>query len=326
MATTEGLVAFWDFAHSEGDGWISYHNSNTIDRTFPLWLRQIGDDAIYSASTWPYQDEDSLIMWDDTGPFGRAIRFNKGYIYGAVKREDFEETPLNIHGNQPFTMIAWVKFTGKRHLVAGIWDEGGWDKYSGRRQVALFGGLFGQKGVIAHISATGASSYPQSDAPGSQYARVRAIDGQPFKDDAWVSMAMTFDPETNACTAYLNGEMTPLKISDPVAQDVYQFEKPVYANPYNFSFPIYSPRAFVLKYNGYLHKGPVQEHRLHVDLDSGLLYYSRDEKVPGDKRSFRVRFDVRREDSSLLSEAVIMYAITGAVGHLPSGLKIEDGD
>ena len=56
--------------------------------------------------------------------------------------------------------MAWVKFVGKRHLVAGIWDEGGWDKDGGRRPIALFGGLFGSKGVIGHISATGAASYP----------------------------------------------------------------------------------------------------------------------------------------------------------------------
>lgn len=103
---------------------------------------------------------------------------------------------------------------GKRHLVAGIWDEGGWDKYGGRRQIALFGGLFGSKGIIGHISATGASSYPQSTASGSQYARCRAIDGRAFENGEWVAMAMTFDPSTKTVTVYCDGEATPTRITE----------------------------------------------------------------------------------------------------------------
>ena len=80
-------------------------------------------------------------------------------------------------------------------MVAGIWDEGGWSKYAGSRQVALFAGLFNQKGTIAHVSATGAASFPQSSVSGSQYARLRAIDAQPFDNDQWVAMAATFNPE-----------------------------------------------------------------------------------------------------------------------------------
>ncbi|MBN1550649.1 hypothetical protein JW979_04230 [bacterium] len=112
-----------------------------------------------------------------------------------MPRAQFEHTPLNIYGRNPFTMIAWVKFYGQRHMATGIWDEGGWNKYSGRRQVALFAGLFNEDGITAHISATGAASYPQSTASGSQYARERAIDGKAFVNNDWIMMVMTYDPD-----------------------------------------------------------------------------------------------------------------------------------
>jgi hypothetical protein len=67
--------------------------------------------------------------------------------------------------------VARIKEIFEPWQLAGIWDEGGWDKYGGRRRIALFGGLFGSKGVIGHVSSTGASSYPQSTVSGSQYAR-----------------------------------------------------------------------------------------------------------------------------------------------------------
>ena len=121
-------------------------------------------------------------------------------------------------GRRPFTLIAWTKFVGKRHLVAGIWDEGGWDKYGGRRQIALFGGLFGSKSVIGHISATGASSYPQSTISGSQYARCRAIDGQGFANDQWVALAMTFEPDRDEVVVYTNGTATPTNTTDSCCQ------------------------------------------------------------------------------------------------------------
>ena len=149
-----------------------------VERGYPVALRRIGDPKSYTPSDWPYADEASRLPFDASGPFGYAVRFNQGYIFAEVPRSELDKTPLDVHGRQPFTLIAWVKFIGRRHLVAGIWDEGGWDKYGGRRQIALFGGLFGSKGTIGHISATGASSYPQSTISGSQYARCRAIDGQ----------------------------------------------------------------------------------------------------------------------------------------------------
>ena len=155
VAQTQGLVAFWDFRHAEGKTWTSYHDPEVVSQGYPVLLRRIGDAKAYTPSEWPYIDESSKLSFDTTGPFGHAINVNQGYIFAEVPRSAFDQSPLDLHGRKPFTLIAWIKFTGRRHMVAGIWDEGGWDKYGGRRQVALFGGLFGSKGVIAHISATG---------------------------------------------------------------------------------------------------------------------------------------------------------------------------
>ena len=143
VAKTKGLVAFWDFSLMQDGRWASYHDENVVRRAFPVSLRRIGDPKSYTPGDWPYTDEKSKLMFDASGPFGHAVRFNQGYIFAEVARSEFDKSPLDIHGRQPFTLSAWTKFVGQRHLVAGIWDEGGWDKYGGRRQIALFGGLFG---------------------------------------------------------------------------------------------------------------------------------------------------------------------------------------
>lgn len=163
VAQAKGLVAFWDFNHANNDQWIAVNDPTVNVAAFPISLRQVGDPLSYTLKTWPYQDTQSRVLYDSSGPFGHGVRFNRGHIYGAVERDAFDKSLLDIRGYQAFTMISWVKFVGQRHMVAGIWDEGGWDRYSGRRQVALFAGLFNQKGTIAHISATGAASYPQSN-------------------------------------------------------------------------------------------------------------------------------------------------------------------
>ncbi len=232
----KGLIAFWYFSTMNPDSvWISHFDASVVDQPFTVYLKKIGNDTSYTISEWPFSDKTSAIEIDTTGPFGHAVRFNRGYIFGRVPRAQFENTPLNIHGRKPFTMVAWVQYYGQRHMATGIWDEGGWNKYSGRRQAALFAGLFRQNGITAHISATGAAGYPQSTISGSQYARERAIDGQAFQNNEWIMMAMTYSPGNNKVTALLNGEMTPLDLTDPVVQDVYQYETERAANPYHFN-------------------------------------------------------------------------------------------
>lgn len=328
VAETKGLIAFWDFSLMQDGRWTSYHDEAVVKHGYPVVLRRIGDPKSYRQDDWPYTDEQSRLMVDSSGPFGHAVKFNQGYIFAEVPRSDFDQSPLDIHGEQPFTLVAWVKFVGKRHLVAGIWDEGGWDKYGGRRQVALFGGLFGSKGVIGHISATGASSYPQSTVSGSQYARCRAIDGRSFDNDQWVYMAMTFDPTTDTVTVYCDGVATPTRITDPVAKDVFRYEEPVSSNPYCFPWPIYSPGSFVLKFNGYdVQSTGVYEHWLYVDIEKETVAYSRSVPVP-DKigQDYWVNIDVRGAGQSILTAPMTFQATNTNVVELPLKMKMRPGD
>jgi hypothetical protein len=327
VGKTKGLVAFWDFDSTEDGVWKSFYDPELPVSSYPLYLKRIGDAASYSTNTWPYADADSGLVFDSSGPFGKAVRFNKGYIYGAVERKDFDGTLLDIHGEQPFTLIAWVKFIGTRHMVAGIWDEGGWDKYGGRRQVALFGGLFRQKGVIMHVSATGAASYPQCETIGAKYARLRAIDGKPFEDNQWVSMAAVYDPVRKEVIAYLDGVMTPMTLTDGVAQEVYQYENEQSANPFNFPLPVYSPRNFIIKYNGYnVTTAGIYEHRLRVNFDDRTLTYEQDRSAAAKEQNFRVTFDIRRQGKSILTTPIGMAGICGQVAVIPAELEILPDD
>lgn len=328
VAGTKGLVAFWDFTLMEDGLWTSHFDPAAVDRRFPVVLRRIGDPKSYAPADWPYDDDDSKLLYDDSGPFGRAVRFNQGFIFAEVPRSRFDRTALDLHGRNPFTLIAWTKFIGKRHFVTGIWDEGGWQKYGGRRQAALFGGLFGSQGVVGHISATGAASYPQSSAPGSQYARLRAIDGRAFENGRWVAMAMTFRPDRDEVTVYCNGKATPTRITDPVAQDVYQYAEPVSSNPFTFTWPVFSPRKFIVKFNGYrVSTSGVYEHWLQVDVEAGRVIYDRAQRDPqAALPEHRVRFDVLREGRSLLPRSIERRAEPKSSFDLPAEVRMQPGD
>lgn len=294
VANTRGLIAFWDFTRSANGRWIAHHDPRVTDRDFPVVLRRIGDPAAYAPADWPYRDDDSRLIVTAGGPFGRAVRFNQGHVFAEVPRAAFDGTPLDIHGERPFTLLAWVRFIGARHLVAGVWDEGGWDRYQGRRQYALFGGLFGTQGVTAHVSATGAASFPQSTVAGAQYARVKALDGATFANETWMCMGMSFDPATGQVYAYLDGVATPMAYGDRVQQDVTGATGDEAINPARLAWPLFGSRTFVVKFNGYHRRdGGVGEHALFVDLDAGRLRYQRI-GTPPPGRAFSVRVEVRR--------------------------------
>lgn len=283
VSQTPGLVAFWDFDADEDGRMRSVSDPSTPQNRFEMLLRRIGDPVGYSFDKWPYGASDSRaeLVHDASGPFGHALRLDTGHLYAETPRSEFEGTDLDLTGRKPFTLIAWVKFTGKRHMIAGIWDEGGWDRYAGRRQVALFGGLFNQKGVIAHISETGAASFPQSDADGAQYARRRAIDGQPFDNGEWITAAMTFDPANSEVVAWLNGRMVDYSVMDPVEQDALGLTSSPPSNPYRFAQSIFSPHRPTIKFNGYdWETTGVTEHRLLMDLERGQAVYERDTLRP----------------------------------------------
>jgi len=328
VSKMKGLIAFWDFSHKKKGMWTSFHDKSIVNTGYEIVLRRIGDDQAYTPTDWPYDDVNSQLMFDTSGPFGNAVRFNKGYIFGEVPRSAFDQTPLDINNNQPFTLIAWCKFIGKRHLVAGIWDEGGWKKYGGRRQIALFGGLFDSKGTIGHVSATGASSYPQSSIEGSQYARMRAIDGQEFENDQWVAMAMTFDPRTKMVTAYLDGDSTQTYITDPVANDVFQHSQPISSNPFYFPWPIFSPRSFVLKFNGHNNQlSGVYERWIEVDIVSFTIKYGQNDKEGiTENQEYKIHFDVHRKGNSVLPSPIEFLAKDGRTVQGPETITIQTGD
>lgn len=311
VAKTKGLIAFWDFVLTKDGTWTSHHDPAVIDRGYPVVLRQIGDPKAYKPEQWPHTAEESALVITDGGPFGKAVRFNQGHIFAEVPRATFDGTPLDISGSRPFTMLAWTRFTGKRHLVAGVWDEGGWDRYQGRRQYALFGGLFGSQSTIAHVSATGAASFPQSMLSGSQYARLKAIDGGKFANDQWVCMGMSFDPQSGEVSAYLNGIRTKRSYADNVQQEVTGAKGAEMINPAPFPWPLFGPRIFLFKFNGYQRSaGGIGEHALHLDLDANRLRYARiAEPTAGGK--FHVRVDVRRDKRSLLSKPIEWEVVDG---------------
>lgn len=327
VAATPGLIAFWDFQRSDGQGrWISRFDAKVVDRAYPVVLRRIGDPKAYAPAQWTYSDEGSRLEISDEGPFGKAVRFNQGFIFAEVPRVEFDRTPLDLNGRRPFTLLAWTRFTGKRHLVAGIWDEGGWDKYGGRRQVALFGGLFGSQGVIAHLSSTGAASFPQSQAKGAQYARMKAMDGASFTNDRWVCMGMSYDGTRGEVSAYLNGVRTPKNYADDVIKDVFGTRAAEPVNPAAFALPIFAPRAFLLKFNGYsLAADGVSEHRLHVDLDGRRLAYGRSASAGGKLGRFQVRFEVRRGTTAVMPP-IAWEVATDAERELPPTLDAKAGD
>ena len=327
VARVPGLVAFWDFNRVENNQWVSVSDAKTTDRAFPIVLRKIGDPKGYRLNEWPHTDAESQLRIEEGGPFGKAVRFNKGYIFGEVPRAAFDKTLLDISGRQPFTLVSWVKFTGERHLIAGVWDEGGWDKYGGRRQYALFGGLFGTNGVTAHVSATGAASYPQSNAAGAQYARLKALDGGTFENNEWVCVAMVYDPAKREVSAFLNGVQTPFEYGDNVVQDVFGHRNKEPLNPVTFEWPLFSPRAFTLKFNGYnIASGGVAEHWIFLDTEENRITYGRSPAESAKDKKFRVAVDIQRQHKSLLAGPLSFDATPDATVHYPTTVKTQPGD
>jgi len=312
VARTKGLIAFWDFIAMKNGTWTSHHDPQVIDHGYPVVLRRIGDAKAYQPEGWPYDDAESRLEIRDGGPFGKAVRFNQGHIFAEVPRAAFDGTPLDLNGRHSFTLLAWTRFVGKRHLVAGVWDEGGWDRYGGRRQYALFGGLFGSQGVIAHLSATGAASFPQSAVNGAQYARIKAIDARAFPNDRWVCMGMTYDADHNEVRAWLDGVCTPRSFADPVMQDVTGAKGAEPVNPAPFAWPVFGPRKFLMKFNGY-RRGDgdgIGEHAVHIDLDQGQLRYGRIATPTAGKKTVQIRIEIRR-DGHALSDRPITWDVDG---------------
>jgi len=346
-----GLVGFWDFEKKDPSTgfYTAYSNivpTSGINNLYPMALAQIGDPSRYTETTWPYTNSSDELIFDNTGPFGRAIKFNKGHILGLIERADFQGKPLDISGNQPFTLIVWMKTYGTKnnHFIAGIWDEGNtsgsWSKYSGRRQFALFGGLSANKHAMGHISTTGAASFPQGSNP---YAQMRSVDGNTFttQGDAghrWHMVAMTFDPVTKHVKSYLDGASQSYYNSSVVSAEdnIYKyFQNNNYPNlnPRVFDWPVYDTRDFTLKFDGYnINNGhEIYEHFIRVDLKSSTKTITYGNRVRNasiaNSQNYRVTYEFKRNGITIPSSSG-SFNITNGTGSatLSPSLQIQNGD
>ena len=104
-----------------------------------------------------------------------------------------------------------------------------------------------------------------------------------------------------------------------------QFPSTPPANPFEHKYPLYSPSAFQIKYNGYdFHKEDIKEHRIWVDLDHAEITYAT-EGYNQEKR-FRINFDILREGKSILTSPVQENVTSGSKITIPITTPSEPGD
>ena len=324
-----GLIAFWDFRNIQlfngREALASYYDSTALTTSIPLFLRRLTDNRYYSLRDWPYLD--SPIQYDTTGPLGSGLFLDRGYVFAEAPRIYFDQTPLNINGHTSFSMIVWIKFNGQRHCIAGIWNEGTWEKYSGTRQYAMFGGLFeAPQSVLFHISATGSASYPQSQIEGSQYARDRSIEPRNVPDHEWHALGVTYNHHTGQLTSYLDGFVTQSYFTDAVANSVYAFKATQQSNPAQFQLPIFHPRAFILKFAEY-NPTTEKEHWLHIDLINERATYGKVLSGNDIKSNYKVTIDVLRGAKSIFENGPIeMYVSDGDETITLPLIEYQNGD
>ena len=113
-----------------------------------------------------------------------------------------------------------------------------------------------------------------------------------------------------------------------MAKDVFKYEKPVASNPYNFPWPIYSPRSFVLKFNGYdVESSGIHEHWIRVDTEKATVVYDRSgPKAKDNKTDYFVAIDVRRAESSILTVPGAFQATSTTNVGLPLKEEMQPGD
>ena len=129
-------------------------------------------------------------------------------------------------------------------------------------------------------------------------------------------------------TAYRNGVAKPYRLTDRVARDVFKPTEPIPANPYYFPWPVYSPRHFVLKFNGYdVASSGIYEHWLEVDTVCGRVTYDRTTPDPAAiKDDYRVTLDIVRGGRSLLETEVTFAAVPKRTAELVLRNAIQPGD
>eukprot|EP01061_Rhynchopus_euleeides_P021954 TRINITY_DN3582_c1_g1_i1.p1 TRINITY_DN3582_c1_g1~~TRINITY_DN3582_c1_g1_i1.p1 ORF type:complete len:545 (+),score=166.41 TRINITY_DN3582_c1_g1_i1:119-1636(+) len=341
------LVAFWDFETKGPTGnFVAQSNVDNEgaagpDGLYPVWLRR-GDGgneegaAGYTEATWP--SSHPVTATRAGGPFnGKGLNVKETTLFATVERSSFDRTPLDISGADPFSLVAWVWLgvNSNHHHIAGIWDEGTWGKYSGQRQYALFRtGRYGDR-LFGHISATGAASYPQAGTGGDQYARIRALNGAHLSEGAWHLLAMTHDGAqaqssqdgVSTPTSYKAGEEW---VEERVYKDAFN---PV-TNPKEFSWGVFHPLRFVVKFNGYnVAADQVNEHYVRVDLKSPAAQrtITYGVKAPSlsaiASRNYRVAYSFKRGGAAV-AQGSGSFDVSNNAGsaNLSPSLVVEVGD
>eukprot|EP01061_Rhynchopus_euleeides_P007373 TRINITY_DN1640_c0_g1_i4.p1 TRINITY_DN1640_c0_g1~~TRINITY_DN1640_c0_g1_i4.p1 ORF type:complete len:448 (+),score=82.84 TRINITY_DN1640_c0_g1_i4:71-1414(+) len=337
VLTTPNLVAFWDFQTKDADGYFAAQaNVNGYMQTelYPVKLRSGLTGQAYTEENWP-NPQRPVIKHNIGGPFGRALNVYGSELFANVERSDFANTPLDISGYSPFTLLAWVFFPvdSHKHHIAGIWDEGSWDKYSGQRQYSLFRiNRYGPH-LFGHISATGASSYPQSNSSGAQYARVRALNGaETLTEGEWHQIAMTYDG--SYAKSFQDAVSKPYSYYDQqewVEQSVYKGDFNAVTNPKAFDWGVFHPLRFIVKFNGYsVEETGVFEHYVRVDLKAAqrTLTYGVKAKVDTSDRTYTVLYRFVRGEADLpfgTGQFFVSDTDQGSV-QLPSSLEVQAGD
>jgi hypothetical protein len=328
----KGLIAFWDFWKTgtyniNGTNqltWDSYFDSAACNKSFPILLKRVTDTTHYVFSNWPYKD--TKIVYDSTGPLGKGVKMNRGYLFAEIPRFLFDKTTLNINRNCSFTIITWIKFYGKRHCIAGIWDEGNWTRYSGNRQFALFSGvLAGYKGVLCHISTTGSGSFPQSTLEGTGSAREAAFAGRDVPNNEWHTVGATYNHITKELSCFIDGIISETYFIDQITQNVYNYPNTIRTNPFFFNWPIYDPLAFTIKFTGYNLKNE-REHWIYVDLRKNIINYGQDIDYAAANNEYEVVLEIKRQNKLLIEPFCFTIKEKNGQVNIPNLSSVQVGD
>ena len=170
----DGLVAVWDFKEKPGK-----------------------DRKAYGLNKFALQEVNGKVERINEGPLSGYSALFKDSVYLKIPND--QTGALNIHGkNSEVIVLAWVKWTGNRSFVGGMWNE---YQDGGKRQYGLFVSLpfyNGADQVCGHISLTG---IPTPPFPYSiDYSASMSL----VKNGEWQCIAFTYDGDS--LKSYLDGK------------------------------------------------------------------------------------------------------------------------
>lgn len=196
--TVAGLVCFWDF--------------------------QDGDGRLTSKGPFRYtlEERNGTIVSVPEGVFGSALRIEHGQWLRILRRDC---PALNLRGDDPVTMIAWVKRGSESpwQYIAGMWNE-----RDSLRQYALFSCGHMQTHaktmdrtpakhqVHGYVSDVGGAT------PGKPYCFSYATGRHALETNAWAMIAFTYDRKE--LRVYFNGELDANEDCNPFPWDKRIFD------------------------------------------------------------------------------------------------------